>query len=264
MTKYLAPMLVAAVLAIASTARAAYPTLFGPTGGAALPTGDVIMQNELDVAVDYYNERDNNSVPVRANYGIIRGLEIGGLFDFRQHDQAWGVNAKYALPLFGFGGLALGGFYNATTNGDDKGSQIYLVDTMPFTKADTGVLLRGTLGVNYTWTDLAATGKNNGVRAYIGADATFPGINNAMLLAEYQIRTSSVPDARSVASVAVRYPFTPSLSAQVGFTNADPIGLIGTRDYRVFVGASLALGGTTTPVAKRGSTTTEVVPDVCQ
>jgi hypothetical protein len=255
-------MLVAAVLAIASTARAAYPTLFGPTGGPVLPTGDVIQQGELDIAADFYAQEDNNTVPVRLNFGIVRGLEVGGMFAFREVENVWGVNAKYALPLFGLSGLAVGGFYNAGVDSGDRGGQVYTAYTQPITPLDSAVLLRGTLGLNYTWTNIADV-DNNGLRPYIGADATFRDLNNAQILAEYMVRTSNVPDARSVASVAVRYPFSPQFSAQVGFTNADPLGILGTSDYRVFAGVALAWGGTATP-APTATAGAEVEPDICQ
>lgn len=109
-------------------------TLIGPTGGAFLPTSDVLDKGVIDLSADFYDTEDSSTVPVRALAGIGLGTEIGGVYSFNSDSNVWGANFKYVYPLFNNQPFSLGGLYLDSSDLDLKAWQGYLVHTHTFTR----------------------------------------------------------------------------------------------------------------------------------
>ena len=198
-------------------------------------------------------------------------------------DNTWGLNAKYALPVdlagfqFAAGAQYLTSDFAVTVvdllgefpteelaSIDTNTTQVYLVGTRAFTLGGDGSpALNGTLGLNWTRMKLDLTGEEivpesiseSGFRFFGGLEALFA--NNLSLAVEFQTEEEDLGDTDMLWSFVGRYPFTPSLSAQIGYTNASNIpamfegelgitmlGLNGGGEHNFFAGLNFAWDGT--------------------
>jgi hypothetical protein len=137
MKKLLLLGIAAAVLTAAGTAQAAAGLgLRGETGLARTPMAVALPPLTLAVAADFVAS-DDLFVPMRAEFGVIEGLELGGNYwylDMPGESTAWGVNAKYVFPQFVTNlGLAVGGHYREQDIGDidNNGHDVYFVASYP-------------------------------------------------------------------------------------------------------------------------------------
>lgn len=92
---------VAAVALTAAIPAQAQSTFTGECGLVRTMDAKVLPPMTLAVAADYVGSEDT-FVPVRAEIGIIQGLEVGGnytVLDTNEIDNEFGFNAKYRLPL---------------------------------------------------------------------------------------------------------------------------------------------------------------------
>jgi hypothetical protein len=133
MKKLLLFCVVAVALAAAAPARAASGLgLRGETGLARTPMAVALPPLTLAIAGDFIAS-DDVFLPLRAEFGVIDGLELGGNFwyiDSTAIAAAWGFNAKYVLPEFVENlGLALGGHYREQdlAVGNNNGHDVYFV-----------------------------------------------------------------------------------------------------------------------------------------
>lgn len=261
----------------------AYPTLTGATGMGTLPTADTVGTGVVQVAADYYAS-GSGSYPLRALAGIGSAFELGVAYtpgsqfiddrtrlfpdyivvDGVQQQDMLGATAKLQLPWRLLdGNLALGGLYASgdlrlrfvtphtsylDTIGEVDTSQVYLVLTRPFTPCDDLVVIRGSLGVN--WTEVkrelnqgvagaacAFAGTHDAVRVFAGVDVNV--FDLLVVAAEVQTESGAL-ETDALYSIVARYTASPHLSAQLGFTNA--AGVLGTPNTNLFLGATYNFG----------------------
>jgi hypothetical protein len=135
MKKLLLFCVVAVALAAAAPARAASGLgLRGESGLVRTPMAVALPPLTLAIAGDFIAS-DDVFLPLRAEFGVIEGLELGGNYwyiDSTAIASAWGFNAKYVFPEFVENlGLALGGHYREQdlAVGNNNGHDVYLVAT---------------------------------------------------------------------------------------------------------------------------------------
>jgi hypothetical protein len=123
--KRILPGLAALVLA-AAPARAAGLGFTGETGLARTPIAFSAAPRTLTVAADYVASTDT-FVPVRAEYGVVEGLEVGGSYWYTGADDGlyeWGLNLKYAMPAAILENLSAGGGVDYQYFGADHGFSV--------------------------------------------------------------------------------------------------------------------------------------------
>lgn len=224
---------------VAGGARAD-PTEIGPTGGAFLPTASVLADNEYIIAGDYYNTVDNTTWPMRLSFGVTPRLEIGASLTGNSTSVVWGLNGKYACSLFDRPGFAVGGLYRNARDINLRASQVYLVYTHPFSRPGAGALMRATGGVNWTLINFPELGHEQKVRFFGSIDATFR--QRLSIGGEIQSASFGLGEDHPLTSVWARYAVTEHLAAQVGLSNADPLGVLSTDHHRLFAGLSYSFG----------------------
>lgn len=220
-------------------------TLIGPTGGAFLPTSDVLDKDVADLSAGFYDTSDNSTVPVRALGGIGYGTEIGGVYEANSFSNVWGANFKYVYPLFNNQPFSLGGLYLSADENQATGWQGYLVHTHTFTRPESAQTIRATLGVNWTRVSLnrdsdCESDTQSEFRLFGGADLTLAA--GLTLGAEIQSASGDLGDAMPLSSIYARYRINDRLRAEAGWTNGSPFGVLADDDHRVFVGLSYAFG----------------------
>jgi len=235
----------AVVMLAAACAAYAYPTFTGPTGLVNAPTAEVAPAGQLDLAVDYFASKndetgDKNSWPVRVLYGAGSGFEVGAAYDVNgiAGKSLWDVNAKYKTTFCPAGiDLAIGAIYGQANTDPDtlRATQAYLAGTKCF-----NLVLPIALTIGANWTQLEQLDAVSGWHGFIGADVTL--MKQLDLVADYQTINKHL-DGKSLWSACLRYCVTPALAVQAGVNN----GLfVGTSKSRYFVGANYAfnLAGT--------------------
>lgn len=246
------------LLALASlvltVAAYSFPTLAGPTGEIATPTAQVTPTGGLVYAADYYFTQAKtgsvkDSIPVQLLYGIAPNTEIG-IGGWLNHvngkdASALQANVKYVLPWQPANIDLAGGVIFANTQQaanpaftqDAQSWEPYLVGTHHYAP-----WLNSTLGAN--WTQLhAGAVKGSGFRGTAGLEVMLP--YRFTVAAEYQTANAKAGDAMPLSSIAVRYPFTPSLEGQVGYTNASFAfaGTTGAKAHNFVAGLCYMWGG---------------------
>ncbi|MEN6303737.1 MAG: hypothetical protein ABFD96_13485 [Armatimonadia bacterium] len=236
--KYLAPLLV--VLMVGPLFAQGGTTLFGGSGGAVLPTADVLGKKLFEVSLDWLNTDDDETFPLRVLYGASDNLEVGGMWSFNNASDVWGLNAKLGTRwLAGAGaGTAVGIQYEDATDFDVKGWQLYAVHTRPLTKLGQ-TTVRGSLGVNWTEVDFDDDNED-GFRIFGSLEGMLA--NDLTLGVEMQSASGDLGDEDPLASVYARYRYNDRWTLQAGFTNAAPGGLFAGDDQNLFLGASYAFG----------------------
>ena len=223
------------VLAISIGAAFSYPSLLGPTGGAALPVANVIPAGQWNLAADFYNHSGGGldaSIPIRVLYGLGNRVEIGAIYTLTDGDDSWGVNGKILTSsLLGGFNWSIGGVFERF-NSDSSAIQAYVVGTRVLIPGNENYpSIRGSIGLNWTLVDIFDDDAN-AFRPFFNVDLGFNTGTN--VTAEYQFKNSDI-DSDALASIVVRHMFTPRLSGQAGFTNAIG-GIAGTNDFDLLVG----------------------------
>jgi len=232
------------IATLACSAFAAYPTLAGPTGLVTLADAGIAPAGQLLLAADFYNTDPDSTIPLRVVYGIGESFEVGALYALQSDANAWGINAKYKLPVaLGPAGIAVGAQYFKSSDLEETAEQVYAVGTMTLAEAsDTMPGFSGSLGVNWTKDkiDLPFGIDDNAFRFYLGLDAAFA--NKLSVAAEYQTKSDKF-EGDALWSIVARYPFTEALTGQIGLTDAfGPIPLFGTSDQNIFAGIAYSFG----------------------
>jgi len=245
----------AAALLVVTSAAFALPTLTGPTGVVDTPTADVAAPGQFTIAADWYDfgaadwydfgieSSSVNLIPIRLNYGVAPNFEVGAMYTVSDGDgsDAWGLNAKYMTPFtLGDAEWSIGAsyWYWDMTDADLSAIQGYFVGTKSFTPDEEGnTVVKGSLGISYTNYD-AEVDSEGAFRVFANLEATFA--NKLSVGAEFQLKDSDIEDD-PLSSIVIRYPFTPALTGQVGFTNS-LLGR-GSPDHNIFAGLAYTFGG---------------------
>jgi hypothetical protein len=232
MKRLLLTFVTAAALAAAGTAEAAPGlSLRGDTGLARTPMVAAQAPMSLAFAADYVSSNEK-FIPMRAEFGVIQGLEVGGnwwYMDLPGDTTAWGLNAKYVLPEFVPNlGLAVGGHYRKQTISDveNDGHDLYFAVAYP-----VGFVVP-TAGVIYE----AITGDND------ETDVRFFGSLVANVVPELAVGAEIMSasdkldgdNADPAMWFGARFAPTPALSVQVGMLNYADIGA-GLQDQKDFI-----------------------------
>lgn len=236
--KYLAPLFV--VLIVGPLFAQGGTTLFGGSGGAVLPTADVLGKKLFDVSLDWLNTDDDDTFPLRVLYGATDYLEVGGMWGFNDASDVWGLNAKLGTRfLAGAGaGTAVGFQWVDVRDFDGDGWQLYAVHTRPLTTMGK-TAIRGSLGVNWTNIDVLDI-DDDAFRVYGSLEAMLD--NNLSVGVEMQSASGDLGDEDPLSSIWGRYRYDDRWTFQAGFTNTAPGGLIAGDDHNLFLGASYAFG----------------------
>lgn len=177
---------------------------------------------------------------------------IGGKFQFLREpkDQAYvAIFASYQKADGGSALLLSGGMYTEPelfdVNLSDKVTTVGLVATKDLTPTgvagsewSSGAKLFGSAGVMYkrsrsslTVNGSEASGSDSLTRPFLGAE--FVTTDGTELGLEYRWKDSDL-DAKAVWSAVLRHNFPKGFAAELGTTNADPLGF-GTNDQNFFV-----------------------------
>jgi len=241
MKKLLLFCVVAVALAAAAPARAASGLgLRGESGLARTPMAVALPPLSLAVAADFVAS-DDVFLPMRAEFGVIEGLELGGNYwfiDSTAISAAWGFNAKYVLPEFVEGlGLALGGHYREQdlAVGNNNGHDVYVVASYR-----AGFLVP-TIGLRYE----SITGANN------ESDARFFGSLVANVLPTFAIGAEIESPSNKLDGTGadpsmwfgVRFAPVEGLTVQTGLLNRADTGTdhpLGTNAFIFHIGVQYA------------------------
>lgn len=250
---------IAAGLLASACAAYAYPTVAGSTGYGTQPNAVVAPIGQWNIAGDYIGTSDDavgNTAKMRALYGIGNGFELGATVAYNKvaGENAWpvSVNAKYALPTSYAGfNFAAGALYSQSKKNaplitsNPKAVQINVAAGRSFTVTEYIPAVDTTIGVNWTSADrgLPNSDTNSALRAFLGAAVTFD--NNLTVAADVQSKSEDLGDSDPLFSLVARYPFTSAISGQLGITNSDATGLIGTGNTGLIAGLNFTFGGAT-------------------
>ncbi len=113
--------------------------------------------------------------------------------------------------------------------------QVYGVFTKAFRAGTADV--HGSVGLN--WTDInfggMYSGSQNAFRPFASVNWAFPSHLN--LAVDYQFRSSEL-ESDALFSLVARYPLTPVLTGEVGFTNMNMDGMTGNSTAGFFAGVN--------------------------
>ena len=234
--KFFIPFSVVSLCLLITASAGAYPTFLGQTGGAMMPTADVLPVDHLDLAVDGANtqaaSRVRDSFPVRARlvYGIGSGIEVGAGARIQrtlgEANNMYSFTGKFQLPVSPLAvHLAFGGLYamerQRYNNQTTHSQQLYLLGTRAFTISESPlirIIASGGLSGYRTSTGALHT---TGVRPHAALETALP--NQLRLLVEHQ--RSSLLGHSGVTAATLRVPLTSDFSLQVGYSDAFFLGL---------------------------------------
>ena len=240
MKKLLLFWVVAVALVAAVPARAASGLgLRGETGLARTPMAAALPPLTLGVAMDFVAS-DDVFLPMRAEFGVIDGLEIGGNYwyiDSPDISAAWGFNAKYVLPQFVENlGLALGGHYRAQdlAGQNNNGHDVYVVASYRYS------FLTPTFGMRYE----SITGANDESDLRFFGSLVADVLPNLAVGFEIESASNKLDGTGANAPLwfGVRFQPVENLSVQAGLLNMADIGAgpQGMNDLILHIGAQYA------------------------
>lgn len=226
MKKQLLALGIAAALAAGTAQTAAAQTamglgLRGETGLARTPAAEALPPMSMAVAADFVAS-DDLFVPVRAEFGVIDGLELGGHYwylDIPGDSHGYGLNAKYVFPEFVPNlGIALGGHWKkqSVRDVDNDGHDLYVAADYAF-----GFIVP-TLGIMYE----SITGAND------ESDVRFFGSLVANILPTFCLGAEIMSpsdkldgdDADPAMWFGARFVPLPNLTVQAGVLNYADFG----------------------------------------
>jgi hypothetical protein len=232
----------AAALAAAVPVRAEGLSLTGETGVARTPLAMALAPMSCAVAVDFVASEDL-FVPVRAEFGVIEGLEIGlnyWFMDTRNNASQWGLNAKYVIPndLVENLGTAVG--FNYQSESADGGYDVSLIKfygVVSYT-VDARVPIIPSGGLSYEVQD--GDKNQSGVRIFGSILAKV--MPSLAVGAEFNLANEDLDgdDADSSLWFGVRFSPMENLSLQAGVLNNANVGGNDPSDYVFHAGAQYA------------------------
>jgi hypothetical protein len=240
MKKQLLFCVVAVALLAAVPVRAASGLgLRGETGLARTPMAAALPPLTLAIAADFVAS-DDVFLPMRAEFGIIDGLEVGGNYwyiDSPDISAAWGFNAKYVLPEFVPSlGLAFGGHYREQdlAGENNNGHDVYFVASYRYS------FLTPTLGMRYE----SITGANDESDLRFFGSLVADVLPNLSVGFEIESASDKLEGTGAHAPLwfGVRFQPVENLSLQAGLLNMADIGAgaSGMNDLILHIGAQYA------------------------
>lgn len=237
-------LVLAALLGLLAACAVAYatPSYTGATGGIALPDAKTTPMGNLDLALDFQNQKlgdAEEATTVRASFGLSTNAEVGVKYAWQQGIDNpdldnWGISAKYVLPMKLIDlDVAVGGNYAKYSDLDTKQVQLYAVGgTNVWQSYENDRSVDVNIGIN--WTKFETVGGDiNRLRMFGVADYRFR--DTLHLIGELQ--TKSKLDSEALSSLALRYAMDENLSLQFGVTNAFR-GVAGANVHNWFLGAN--------------------------
>jgi len=264
-------VLAAAALVLSGGAVMAMPSLGGPTGIVSVPNALVAPMGDVQLALSYQKVTESVSVPtgpaaaqatsdvesedyhvwgLQALTGVSDGAELWASYGNASSDfvdNIWGIGGKVQLlrepkdqaTVAVFASYQAASFQMYDSSDDQNGhvTKLGLVATKDLTPTGvsgsqwaSGGKLLGSAGLLYMKTGGDFEGESL-TRPFLGLEYATP--DGTSIGAEYRWKDSDL-DAKAVWSLALRHNFPKGFSAEIGTTNADPIGF-GTDDQNIFV-----------------------------
>jgi len=251
MKKLLLSGITAVALMAAGTAQAANAglDLNGETGVARTPMAMALAPMTLGIAADYVFS-DQAFVPSRVEFGVIKGLELGGKFwwtDTAAEIQVVGGNLKYVLPEFVPNlGLAVGGNYDSISfkKGDSMTKLSgYAVATYVIKAGPVAIV--PSLGGSYEQLKKDDANIDDGGARFFGSVVVMV-LPNLGVGGEFVSTNSTLDGDNADASywVGVRYMPMDMLTLQAGYINNANMSDDGDPSDGVFhLGVQFAFGG---------------------
>jgi hypothetical protein len=218
----------AAALLGLTTIALAYPNFNATTGIIGVPNG-IIQENGTFIGAADIVFIEDTLINARVVYGLTDNLEVGAVLNLGD-DFAFGLSGKYRLPVTPTAGAWAIGLSFADTDEGGSGFQAFIVASRSLTGDMTNLDLLGTLGA--TFTDFEGT---SGFRPFVGAQLMLP--NDFEIGGEFELEMGDFTE--SIISIVVRRQFSPTIGAEIGFTNAS--AFFGTSDHDLFLGINIAL-----------------------
>ena len=242
MKKLLLLGVVAAVLTAAAPVRAEGLTLTGETGVARTPVAMALAPMSFALAADFVVSEDA-FLPVRAEFGVIEGLEVGLNYwftDTRNNWSQWGLNAKYVIPGEFVEGLGVAAGFNYQSESADGGYNATLVKVygvVTYT-LDAKVPIIPSLGFSYEVQGIDKS--NSGVRVFGSLLAKV--MPNLALGAEFTLANEDLDgdDGDSSLWLGARFSPTEKLSLQAGVINNANVGGNDPSEFVFHLGAQYA------------------------
>lgn len=240
-------LLLSGITMVALTAAApvfAGTSFTGECGLGRIPDANTLPPMTVALAADYIASEDLQ-VPLRAEVGVIDGLELGfnyNVLDTTGVDSQLGVNAKFRLPFMPVEnlGIAVGGRYdsmNLEVGDDITGFTVYGVATYDMTL--DGFTLSPTVGLSWESVDFGDD-TENGIRVFAGIMAMV--MPNLGIGAEFISTDEDIDGQDADANIWFGARFMPmeNLTVQAGVLNNADFGGDDPSDYVFHAGAQYA------------------------
>ena len=265
------PVLVGLLVATACGVGFAIPSLDGPTGIVTVPNASVAPLGTLQTALSYQKFKmatpsgtaeteDMTAWSLQALTGVADKAELWAAYQSLRNQQdshIWGIGGKIQLAKEPeeTASLAVGASYqkwvDAITMYDEAGLpgvspedakvlKAYLVATKDFTpmKGEKwewgpggGTRMLGSAGLMYLKVDGGSAFDESLTRPFLGVE--FVGAAGTSLGLEYRWKDNDL-DEKAVFSAVLRHMFSPEFTAELGTTNASPVGT-GLGDQEIFI-----------------------------
>lgn len=275
-------LLIGMAAMLLTTAAFAVSTGQGPTGLVCVPTAETVKAGDIDLAADLFyapmyfahsgstssHKKLANAYPVRLEYGVINGLEVGATYQFQNNTSGvgggdwYGINAKYVIPYHPAKvDFAVGAQYINFADypvGDVKGARmtddnVYLAATRDL-YSNSSVKLIGDLGLTFDKLNNWWTGYSPSVlRPMVGAVVVLPTLHKLAICADFIPKDSAapVPDltakvpgtaakSANTFSLAALYPINKMIAIDAGFTTGTPLANSAMSKVNTLVGIKLS------------------------
>ena len=241
--KKLALLGIAAVVLAAAPAHAEGLSLTGETGVARTPLAMALPPMSCAVAADFVGSEDL-FLPLRAEFGIIEGLELGLNYwytDTRNSWNQWGLNVKYVIPAELAENVSLAAGFNYQQESADGGYDVTLIKFY-------GV-------VSYVWETRVPIIPSGGLSYEVqGADKDASGIRifgsvlakvmpNLAIGAEFNLANEDLDGSDGADSslwFGARFSPKENLTLQAGILNNANVGGTDESDFVLHAGAQYA------------------------
>ncbi len=266
------PLLAIFVIAAASGAAYAMPSLGGPTGIVSVPNALIAPPGQLQTALTYQAQEmydaDVTYWALNVLTGVSKQAELWAAYALADVDvptgsadtaHLWAIGGKWQLTSEpkDQASLAIGASWQSWSDlsiSDSMYSEdvsvmnAYIVATKDFTPmtganweyGSTTTRILGSLGLMYINIDPDSSESDNLTRPFVGVE--FIGAGGTSLGLEYRWKDSDLDD-KAVFSAALTHKFGKGIEAQVGTTNAGIAGLgMDDQDFFVRLGYSFPMG----------------------
>lgn len=232
----------AVALSSAAPALAGGLSLTGETGAARTPIAAVLEPMSFAVAGDFVVSEDL-SLPLRLEFGVIEGLELGLNYWFSDSNNnwnQWGLNVKYVLPVDLNEGLDLAAGLNYQDESADGGYGVSLIKVYGVLSYawDTRIPILVTGGLSYEVQD--GDKNNSGLRLFGSVLADV--MPRLAVGAEFNFSNEDLDgdDADPGLWFGARFQVLEGLTLQGGVVNNANLGGNDPSDFVLHVGGQYA------------------------